>query len=463
MMRSLGFKLTLAFLLVGIIGSVLVAVLVSQRTRREFDEFVSNQDESILVTFLEEYYARNESWDAIESSYLSQRFENQRERFMVADVNGRIIISPESQRLGELIPENDLQYNIPIHSDDEIVGWLIGPRRNNANPAAPQNNFRGRESPPPLFSPEGLGADFLNNIAWATTISTGIAVIIALVMGLVLARTLTKPIRELMAATERMAAGELGYQVSVQSKDEIGQLAHSFNQMSQDLATNQTMRRQMTADIAHDLRTPLSILRGYMEGLKDGRLQSSEKIYNIMFGEVAHLQHLVEELRTLSLADAGELTLNIRQIDPKALLERSGLAHIIQAEEKGLNLRIEADDDLPSVSVDSDRMAQVLSNLVSNAIKHTGKGEIVLSAKRALEAVQLSIKDSGSGIAPEDLPHIFNRFYRADKSRHRNNELSSGLGLAIAKAIVEAHGGQITAVSTPNIGTTMQITLPTST
>lgn len=456
-MRSLAVKLTLAFLLVGMIGSILVAVLVGQRTRSEFNNFVLNRDESILVEFLEGYYVDNGGWDGVER--LGERFSNFRGNAFVTDVNGRIVAANRKNRLNRTVDLDDFGRKIPLEANNAPIGWLIvmpddsqqlGGRGQSGNRTPNQPNF---------VPPDTIGAEFLNNVAWAATISIGLAIITALVMGSLLARTLTKPIRELTAATQKMASGELGHQVSVQSNDEIGNLAQSFNQMSNDLAKNQQTRRQMTADIAHDLRTPLSILRGYTEGLKDGRIQGNANLYNIMFGEVSHLQHLVDELRTLSLADAGELSLNLRPIDPKALLERSGLAHIMAAEEKGLMLHIEADNNLPSVQVDSDRMTQVLNNLVSNAITHTANGEIVLSATKNEAGVQLHVKDSGSGIAPQDLPHIFNRFYRADQSRQRQESPSSGLGLAIAKAIVEAHEGEITAISALNQGTTITINL----
>jgi two-component system sensor histidine kinase BaeS len=248
--------------------------------------------------------------------------------------------------------------------------------------------------------------------------------------------------------------------VQVRSQDEIGQLATSFNQMSHDLAQASQMRKQLTADIAHDLRTPLTILRGYMEGLKDGALDGSPNLYDIMYEEVALLQHLVEDLRTLSLADAGELSLNVRAVDPKALLERTGLAYVMEAEQRGLDLRIEAADNLPSVMVDADRMTQVFNNLVSNALRYTSQGSIILAASATDQQVRFEVRDTGTGISAEELAHIFDRFYRADESRQRTEDGSSGLGLAIAKAIVEVHGGQITAVSTPAQGTTFAITLP---
>jgi two-component system sensor histidine kinase BaeS len=257
-----------------------------------------------------------------------------------------------------------------------------------------------------------------------------------------------------------MAAGKLDQQVQVRSRDEIGQLAVSFNQMTRDLAQASQARKQMTADLAHDLRTPLTILRGYTEGLKDGRIQGSAALFGVMHSEVEHLRHLVEDLRVLSLADAGELPLNRRAIDPSALIERAGLAYIVQAEQSGVALQVCPASDLPSILVDTDRLTQVLNNLVSNALRYTAHGAITLSACHEGAQVLLRVSDTGSGIAPEDLPHIFDRFYRADKARQRDDGGASGLGLAIAKAIIDAHSGVITVNSTLGQGTTFTITLP---
>lgn len=172
------------------------------------------------------------------------------------------------------------------------------------------------------------------------------------------------------------------------------------------------------------------------------------------------MQRLVEDLRTLSLADAGELPLDRRMVDPKAVLEHAGLAHIMQAEQQGVALQVEAEDDLPSINVDIDRMAQVLNNLVTNALRHTAQGRIVLLAERDGQHVQLKVTDTGAGIALADLPFVFDRFYLADPSRQRDEDDSSGLGLAISKAIVEAHGGMIAVASILGQGTTFTISLP---
>ncbi len=445
-MRSLSFKLTLAFLVVGIAGAALVALLVGIRTRVEFNSFVDSQSHVDMTSALADYYEENGSWDNLyEFIRRDSAFRFHDARLIVLDNNNIVLYGLGPEQDGQPYPFDYLPPSLPIAVNGETVGQLI---------MEPDDNYK---APPSQFSPED---SFLRNVNLAAMISAGVAGLFALILGSLLARTLTRPIRELTAVTQTMAEGKLGQQVNVRSRDEIGELAHSFNQMSQDLADASRLRKQMTADIAHDLRTPLTVLRGYTEGLKKGSLGGSEKLFTVMYEEVLLLQHLVEDLRTLSLADAGELKLNKRPIDPKALLERTGLAYIMQAEERGLELRVEAPSNLPAILVDGERMTQVLNNVVSNALRYTSSGEIVLSGAAVNSDVQLEVRDTGAGIPPEELPFIFNRFYRADQSRHRTVDGASGLGLAIAKAIVEAHEGKITAVSQPGAGTTFVITLP---
>jgi signal transduction histidine kinase len=215
----------------------------------------------------------------------------------------------------------------------------------------------------------------------------------------------------------------------------------------------------MTADIAHDLRTPLSVIQGYTEALDEGKFRDNPVVYSAMHKQVKHLTRLVEDLRTLSLADAGQLPLLRQPVDPQTLLEHSLLAYMPQAEQQGVALRVVTAPQLPTIAVDADRMAQVLGNLLSNALRYTpAGGEIVLSAENGGHTVVLRVQDNGAGIQAADLPHIFDRFYRADQSRSDNGE--SGLGLAIAKSLVEAHGGKIAVASAPAAGTTFTIVLP---
>jgi signal transduction histidine kinase len=255
-----------------------------------------------------------------------------------------------------------------------------------------------------------------------------------------------------------IAKGRFGKQVKVRSKDEIGKLAESFNQMSFDLDQATKSRQQMTADIAHDLRSPLSVITGYAEALSDNKLPGTPEVYDILLQETRHLDRLVDDLRLLSLADTGELPLTLQPIQPRTLLERVTARHSVASSQRRIDLLIDAADDLPLVNVDVERMSQVLDNLILNAFRYTPEGGcVVLGAVSSDDSVQITVKDNGRGIAEGDLPHIFDRFYRGDKSRPHNGE--SGLGLAIAKSIVEAHGGKINVESTPGQGAQFTITL----
>jgi signal transduction histidine kinase len=245
--------------------------------------------------------------------------------------------------------------------------------------------------------------------------------------------------------------------VKVRSRDELGDLAISFNQMSSELEQANQLRRKMTADIAHDLRTPLSVMMGYSEALSDGKLEATPEIFRVMHTEALHLSHLVDDLKTLSLADARELPLNLQKISPGDLLSRAENSYRVQAENKDISIQVEIQPDLPNIEVDIERMAQVLGNLVSNALRYTqAGGEILLKAERTEGKVRLCVVDTGTGIAADDLPYIFERSFRGDKAR-QHGDGETGLGLAIAKSLVEAQGGVMAVESQLGRGTRFTI------
>jgi signal transduction histidine kinase len=216
----------------------------------------------------------------------------------------------------------------------------------------------------------------------------------------------------------------------------------------------------MAADVAHELRTPLTVIAGYIEAMRDGVLAPTPDRLGVIYGEMEHLQHLVGDLRTLSQADAGELKLNTQPVDPRGLLQQTSAAFAHQAEQKGVRLELLVASDLPPVRADEIRLAQVLDNLLTNALRYTPSGgRIILGAAAHGDRVALTVQDTGPGIPAEALPLIFDRFYRADPSRAETAG-QSGLGLAIAKALVEAHGGTLTVESTLGQGTTFRIELP---
>lgn len=446
-MRSLTLKLTLAFLAIGLLGALLVAFFVAQSTQRAFDQFVVDRDQSAMTAELAKSYNSVGNWsgaDTILVRYFPERGPGERrnQSVVLVDRQGRVVVGAGRYPRGTVVARSLRNRGTPIVVEDAPVGWLI---------------TIGDERRPEPGSPEG---DFLGRVTEAIIFSALGATVLALLLGIVLARTLTRPLRELTAATQVVAQGAFGQQVIVRSRDELGTLAHSFNLMSTNLAQTSAARRQMTADIAHDLRTPLSVILGYTEALRDNKLPPEQDIFDTLHTEAQQLQRLIDDLRTLSLADAGELSLTVEPTTPAALLERAISAYRAQAQVAGVALVCECPVHLPLVAVDGERMAQVLNNLLSNALRFTPDGgTITLAAAVRGSAVELSVRDTGSGIAPTDLPHVFERFYRGDAARQQGNG-SSGLGLAIAKGIVEGHSGTITVGSTLGSGTTFTITLP---
>ncbi len=444
-MRSLTLKLVLAFLFVGLVGVALVALYVGVRMRSEFNRFVLDRDQSTLAAALTQYYQVNNTWEGAEAAfryyYMGGMMRNPRWAVaMLVDADGRVILGAPGM-LNRRISQAEFNVGVPLRVNNQVVGWLL----------FDSMAVRERETTEQLF---------LTRVTQAILFSALGAMGVALLLGILLTRTLTHPIHELIAATQAIASGQLGHQVSVRSKDELGRLAASFNRMSRDLARATELRRQMTADIAHELRTPLSLISGYTEALSEGKLVGSSEIFEIMHSEARRLNRLVEELRTLSLADASELPLMRQPIVPQVLLEHIALVYMPQAEARHISLQVQAAPDLSEIEVDRDRMLQVLGNLMSNALRYTPPGgQITLTAEQSGPQVILSVRDTGAGIAPEDLPHVFDRFYRGDKSRSRQ-EGESGLGLAIAKSLVEMHGGTITVESAVGAGAIFTITLP---
>ncbi len=316
-MRSLATKLTIAFLLVGMLGILTFALLLGAQARTEFTRFISSRDEATLIRTLEGYYERNGSWanvsDALAHTPPVDMF---RRDILVADADGQVVLGNPETPIGTTMAAIDAARSQPLTLDGATIGTIVMLQ-------ADRTPRRTPDGPPE--------SDLWGRLLWVTVLSALATMVIALLVGLLLARTLTRPVAALTEATRAMAAGNLHQVVDVHSRDEIGELAQSFNHMSADLARASTLRKQMTADLAHDLRTPLSIVSGYAEGLKEGRLEGSPTIYTVMHDEVQHLQRLVDDLRTLSLADAGELPLNRRVVDPAALIERTALAHYIRS------------------------------------------------------------------------------------------------------------------------------------
>lgn len=276
----------------------------------------------------------------------------------------------------------------------------------------------------------------------------------------------SRPLTRLTRAARTLAEGDLNVRVGSSAVREIDDLAGAFNTMASSLSDADRQRRQMTADVAHELRTPISIIRGRLEGIQDGIYSATPDQIATLLNETALLERLIEDLRLLALADAGQLPLHTESIAPAPLLRSVVQSFAQQAQSQGIDLHTAELPTLPEVEADPQRIAQVLSNLVANSLRHTPAGGTVLLNASATDQdgrqmVCISVRDTGTGIAPGDLPHIFDRFYRADPARTRAGG-GAGLGLAIAKRMIDAHHGTICAESTPGAGTTVTFCLPLS-
>jgi signal transduction histidine kinase len=295
----------------------------------------------------------------------------------------------------------------------------------------------------------------------ALLLSAGAASLAAVAVSLFVSAQIVTPLQRLLAASRRIAAGHYAERVPANEADELGALATQFNTMAAELEAAERRRVALIGDVAHELRTPLATIEGYTEGLLDGVVAPGEETWALLHDEVGRLRRLVQDLQELSRAEARQLPLHQRACDPAELASQA-LARITpQFAEKDITLINAVPSDLPAVQADADRIIQVLINLLGNALRYTPSGGTIrVSAERQDGVVAFHVADTGIGIAPEHLPLLFERFYRVDKARSRALG-GSGIGLTIARVLVEAHDGRIWVTSPgPNQGTTVSFTLP---
>jgi signal transduction histidine kinase len=469
MPRSLTWKLTIAFLLVAATVSILPVISLRFVNPAQFNTLIVSQLRTDFQSLLVKYYQANGSWTGIDE-YLQQQTvqavgtfaapatqamvatqsgfsgsgpapggpfpRDWRNQFGLADAQGIVIISVRPEKpAGTKLSAELLAQGEPVTVEGAVVGTIL---------TAPR--------PPNLSAEE---SQYLERLNIALLLAGLGAFLVALGMGVWLARTLTHPLKALTQAAQRMAEGDLEQQVDQKSRDEIGELAAAFNTMSHAVAQANRARQKLAADVAHELRTPLTVISGYIESLRDGVLAPSPKRLSVIYDEIEHLQHLVDDLRVLSEADAGDLKVNRQAVAPADFLRQLCATFEQQALQKSITLELDIPASIPPVRIDETRMAQVIANLISNALRYTPpQGRIVLGAREEADEVVLTVRDTGAGISEEDLPHIFDRFYRADDSG------VSGLGLAIARALVAAHGGTLEVESAKGEGTLMRIRLP---
>ncbi|MGV9302209.1 sensor histidine kinase [Nonomuraea sp. NPDC003727] len=273
------------------------------------------------------------------------------------------------------------------------------------------------------------------------------------------ARRLVRPVNALTHAAQRMRDGDSSARVTVRTTGEISELATAFNEMSEHLQRMEEQRKAMVSDVSHELRTPLSNLRGWLEAAQDGVAELDPALIASLVEEILLLQHIVDDLQELALADAGKLRLHVEPVHLGDLLDQVSIAHRGRAEAAGLTLTTVVTDD-PSLTADPVRLRQAIGNLVTNSLRYTPRGgHITLGARQDGDQVVVEVTDTGIGIRAEYLPHVFDRFWRAEKSRNRQTG-GSGLGLAIVRNLAEAHGGTATVASVPGVRTTFTLRLP---
>lgn len=308
---------------------------------------------------------------------------------------------------------------------------------------------------------DALTAAFRDAMTQALLLATAAALLMAIAASVFVTGRIVGPVRRLAVGSRRLAEGHYTERVPSGPNDELGDLATSFNVMAGALEATERRRRELIGDVSHELRTPIATLEGYLEGLLDGVVKPDQTTWARLHGEAGRLRRLVDDLQELSRAEARQMPLSIRPTDP-ATIAHVAIERLSDSfAERGLDLETEIPHQLPRVQADTDRAVQVLSNLLTNALRYTPPpGRVLLMLRPVPNGIEFSVRDTGVGIAPEELPRVFERFYRVDKSRNRAKG-GSGIGLTIARALVEGMGGQISATSAgPGQGTTVAFTLP---
>ncbi len=396
--------------------------------------------DNMFARELAAYYSANHSWEGAERVLMlqgpMQGMHNV--RLVVVDANNFVVIDTTGDETGRTFIPGPESRSIPIRTGGETVGQLV--------------TFAELRN-----GPEGPLLLAVSRVLLLTAITAGVA---GLAIALILSQSLTSPLRHLSAAMQRFARGERNLALPRPSGDEVGDLTRSFQGMMTEIHQQEILRKEMTADIAHELRTPLSVIRANLDALADGVYPLTKENLAPIRESTELLDRLIEDLRTLELADAGRLTLEKSEIDFSRLLRRIAARFSPRAESCSQKIEVTCGVNLPAATADLQRLEQILGNLVDNALRHTPDGGVIrLSADADGAAVRIAVEDSGPGIPAGEIDRIFERFYRLDSGRARA-EGGSGLGLAIARKLAEAHGGSLTAENRPGGGAQFTLRLP---
>lgn len=458
MRRSLKVKFIISFLGVALTTVLVVSAVIRLTSGQSLMDLIVEQQTALLTQDVQAYYSTNGTMDGF-FAYYQQANPQPSNPGQPGGPNGspgghdirgvqglvdgqyRALLPTFGYDIGQSVPSDMLQHAIPVEVDGVTVAWIIQDTKFQFQLSSQEQQYLQR-----------------------TTLAIGLAalagVLAAVGMGFLLSGRLLKPILRLTKASQALARGDMLQQVPVTSQDELGQLTTTFNQMSAELVKADEQRKRITADITHDLSTPIQIVSGYMEMFENGEVELDPKRIEIIKTEMGHLNRLVSDLGTLTQVETGGLDIQLQPVRLAVLLERVYHAYQPIAARQGVELILDVPATTPDILVDEGRMLQVLKNLLENSLRYTPQGGRIRLAASAGDSIQLRVEDNGSGIDPEDLPFLFERFFRADKARGSNSG-KMGLGLAICKALVTAQGGTITASSEgKGLGTTVVIDFP---
>lgn len=476
---GLRWRLFLIFVAVVVVTIGAISLFISSTASSQIQHYEYGKRGEQMARIRElllRHYLDKQDWEGIQSS-VEQMGQLYGWRVMLVDPSGTVVADSNKSSLGQKLDVNVYAHKwgvqepavekmpgeipqppplfLPIltSSGDKLqrLGFLV---------VEPKSTGEMPKIPPPGRFWESRIAELRNSIVWSVVWGGLVGVGVALLLAFFLSRRITAPVQSLASAARRLGEGDFTQRAVVNSRDELGELASTFNSMAAELERADKLRRDLVADVAHELRTPLSNIRGYLEGIQDGVVKADEATLKLIYEEVQLLSRLVEDLHELALAESGGLSLDKQVCDLRELAQDVASAMGYQIAAKGLKLKLELAELPALVSADRQRIGQALRNLLDNSISFTPEGgDITLSVQCTGNDVSVSVADTGTGIPPEDLPYIFERFYRVDKSRSRASG-GSGLGLTITKRLVEAHGGQLTVESTPGKGSRFTFTLP---
>ena len=361
-------------------------------------------------------------------------------RYVIAGLDGRVIADSSGEFIGDRI-NTDLSkpFAAFLIEKKPVLAYIV---------------------PLETYNLVTIESEFNSSVNRSLIIAIALAGLVGLLLTYFLSRSILRPVDELILAARAMEKGDLSQRVAVRGKGELGELARAFNAMAEGLTRLEQLRQNMVTDVAHELRTPLSNVRGYLEALRDGVVEPTPETIASVYEEAMLLNRLVDDLQELALVEAGQLKLVCQPVNICEVIGKAVLALKSQANEKEIILATDLPDDLPLVEADAERLGQVLRNLLKNAIVNTPPGgDITIQARTVDSQVEVSVQDNGLGISAEHLPYVFERFYRADQSRARSTG-GAGLGLAIVKQLVEAQGGQVAIDSQVDSGTRVSFTSP---